>query len=400
MKVSIAIPSVRIPSVPTFEVELKNPRVHIPFLSLLTEPRSLNKWLFMWAFGLYLLFCWWCYFHWEQPRLNHDSYVRFGADSPTYWEAIEHRETHADDKSNTLISFTGNLLGPVLIGIAFRTGVGVALFNIFLFFVAVEIACTIPGVDRYRLLFLLAICAETCPALVTLSKEILVLLTAFLMAKYIDGGGRSKILLLLAMFISIFARWEQIAIILLFVFLQRKGSIFKRKPRYAVGATIAILTVVYTLIANLPGSGIGAFTQYAKGANTIAKLNFLQARFGFPLVVVPKMIMDVFGELLRPATFISEYYVLGTGDIHSVFIIPLFSIAFIVLLWKAYRRGIITPSNPVILLVMMYMIVTAVAPFVQPRYNYFGYVLVALELSRTREPEVETAGLEPTGAAA
>jgi hypothetical protein len=287
----------------------------------------------------------------------------------------------------------------VLIGLTFRTGIGVACFNIFLFFVAVEIACTIPGVDRYRLLFLLAICAETCPALVTLNKEILVLLTAYLMAKYIHGGQRSKLLLMLAIFFSIFARWEQIAIILLFVFLQRKGSIFQRKPRYAVGTTIAILTVMYTLIANLPGSGIGAFTQYAKGANTIAKLNLLQNYFGFPLVVVPKMILDVFGELLRPVTFVKEYYLLGTGDIHSVFIIPLFSIAFIALLWKAWRRGILTPSNPIILLLLMYMIVTAVAPFVQPRYNYFGYVLLALELSRKQEPETETSELLPIGVA-
>jgi hypothetical protein len=398
MKLSTTIPALRLPELPSFQVPRWNPKVRIPFLSLLLEPRSLKKWLFMWGFGLYLVFCWWTYFKWEQPRLAHDNYVRFGADSPTYWEAVEHREQHAADSSNTLVSFSGNLLGPVLIGLTFRTGVGVAFFNIFLFFVTIEVACTLPGVDRYRFLFLMALCSETVPALVTLNKEILVFFTAVLMAKYIYDDKHSKILLAIALFFSIFARWEQIAIILLFIFLQRKGSILKRNPRLSLLFVVLVLTVVYGLIARLPGSGIGAFTQYAAGANTIAKLNALQTNFGFPLVVVPKIIMDLFGELLRPLTFVKGYAERGTGDIHSMFIIPLFSIAFISLLWVAYRRRLLTLRNPAMLLMMIYMMVTAIAPFVQPRYNFFGYVLVALELSKVRDRADETAPREPVGA--
>src|ERR1700733_1579161 len=388
MKFTLAIPSVQAPRAPTFHISNQVPQVRIPFLSLFVEPRSLNKWLFMWGFCLYLVFCWACYFQWEQPRLNHDSWVRFGADSRTYWDAIEHREQHADN-GNPLVSFTGNLLGPVLIGTAFRTGIGVGLFNIFLFFVAVEIGCTIPGVDRYRLLFMLAMCSETVPALITLNKEILVLVTALLMAKYIYSEGHSKLLLGMVLFFSLFARWEQIAIILLFVFLQRKRSVFVRNPKLALGFVVGILTMIYPLIALIPGSRIGAFTQYARGANTIAKLNYLQTHFGFPLVVVPKMILDVFGELLRPMTFLREYDIFVTGDIHSVFIIPLFSIALITLLVMAYRRGLLNPQRPMALLMIIYMIMTAVAPFVQPRYNFFVYVLLAIELSRKQEPAVE-----------
>jgi hypothetical protein len=389
MKFTLAIPSIHAPQAPTFHISNQVPKVRIPFLSLFVEPRSLNKWLFMWAFCLYLVFCWACYFQWEQPRLNHDSYVRFGADSPTYWEAVKYRTQHTNT-GNTLVSFTGNLLGPVLIGTALRTGIAVGFFNIFLFFIAVEIGCTIPGVNRYRLLFLLALCSETVPALVTLNKEILVLVTALLMAKYIYSEGHSKLLLGVVLFFSLFARWEQIAIILLFVFLQRKRSVFARNPKLALGFVIGILTVIYPLIARLPGSGIGAFTQYARGANTIAKLNYVQTNFGFPLVLIPKIIMDIFGELLRPMTFVGEYAILGTGDIHSVFIIPLFSIALITLLVMAYRRGLLNPRRPTALLMIIYMTMTAVAPFVQPRYNFFVYVLLAIELSKKQEPEVET----------
>ena len=92
--------------------------------------------------------------------------------------------------------------------------------------------------------------------------------------------------------------------------------------------------------------------------------------------------MDIFGELLRPLTFLKEYYILGYADIHSIFIIPLFSIALITLLVMAYRRGLLNPQRPIALLIIIYAIVTAVTPFVQPRYNYFVYILLCLELSR------------------
>jgi hypothetical protein len=391
MKFTLAIPSVQISRAPSIHILPKSPRFRIPFLSLFVEPRALWKWLFMWSFCLYLAFCLFCFFHWELPRLNHETYIRFGADSPTYWEAVNYRAEHANSELN-LISFTGNLLGPVLIGVLLKTGFAVACFNILLFFIAVEIACSIPGVDRYRLLFLLAISAETAPALVTLNKEILVLLSTMLMAKYILSGKRSWALLALILFISVFARWEQIALILVFLYLRRRGSIFERNPRIAIAAVIGTLTVLYTLIARIPGSGIAAFTQYTRGANTIVKLNAIQASFGFPLVVVPKIIMDLFGELLRPLTLAREYSYLelNLGDIHSGAIIPLFSIALITLLVIAYRRGKLNPSRPIAFLIIIYMITTAVTPFVQPRYNYFVYVLLCLELARTEDAGIES----------
>ena len=92
--------------------------------------------------------------------------------------------------------------------------------------------------------------------------------------------------------------------------------------------------------------------------------------------------MNLFGELLRPLTFVREYSLLGWGDIHSIFIIPLFSISLCTLLVIAYRRGKLDPHRPIAFLIIIYAITTAITPFVQPRYNYFAYVLLALELAR------------------
>jgi hypothetical protein len=394
MKLTVAIPSVRVPQLPTISFAPEALRLRVPFLSLLLEPRPLKKWLLIWLFCLYLAFCWWCYFYWEQPRLNHDSYVRFGADSPTYWDAVQYRSEHAN--VDNLVSFSGNLLGPVLIGTLLRNGIAVALFNIFLFFMAVEVAVSIPGVDRYRLVLLLALCSETAPALVTLNKEIFVLFSTLLLAKYICSEKRSWTLLAVVFVASLFARWEQVALVMLFLFLRRKGSFFERNPKLAIGFVIGVLTVLYALIARLPGSGLAAFTQYTAKGNTILKLVKIQEDFGFPLVLMPKILMNLFGELLRPLTFIREYSALGFGDLHSIFIIPLFSIGLCTLLVMAYRRGKLDPSRPIAFLIIIYAITTAITPFVQPRYNYFAYVLLALELARKENPDEEVPTLTRT----
>jgi hypothetical protein len=395
MKLVLAIPSVRLPRPPSFHITTEVPKVRIPFLSLLLEPRSLNKWLFIWMFCLYLVFCWACFFEFEQPRLNHDAFFRFGADSPTYWDAVEYRSQHASFGS-PLVGFGTNLFGPVAIGTVMRNGIAVGFFNILLFFVAVEIACSIPGVDRYRLLFLLMICSETAPALVTLNKEILVLFSVLLLAKYVYSERRSGLLLGAALVAAVLTRWEQVAIILLFLFLQRKGSVLQRNPRLAVASVIAALTVIYSLIAMLPGSGIGGFTQYANNANTIAKLNTIQTHFGFPLVLIPKLIMDITGQLITPLAYVRWVENYGIGDLHSWLIIPLFSIVLIPMMVIAYRRGKLNPRRPIALLIIIYLLVVAVTPFVQPRYNYFVYVLLCLELSKKETPEGEEQGLTPS----
>ena len=389
MKLVLSIPSLGLPRVPSFQIKTEAPKVQIPLLSLLVEPRSLKKWLFIWTFCTYLAFCWVCFFAFEQPRLNKESYFRFGADSPTYWDEMEYQQQHADS-GKTLVSFDANLFGPVAIATVLRSGIAVGIFNILLFFVAVEIACSIPGVDRYRLLFLLMICSETAPALVTLNKEILVLFSVLLLAKYIYSERRSPFLMAAVLIASALTRWEQVAIILLFLFLQRKGSVFQRNPRFAVASVIAALTVIYSLIAMIPGSGIASFMQFSKDANTIAKLNTIQAHFGFPLVFAPKIIMDISGQLIRPVTFFGWLSAYGFSDIHSAIIIPLFSAVLIPILVISYRRGLLNPRRPIALLIIIYLLVVAVTPFVQPRYNYFVYVLLALELARKQDPHEET----------
>jgi hypothetical protein len=62
----------------------------------------------------------------------------------------------------------------------------------------------------------------------------------------------------------------------------------------------------------------------------------------------------------------------------------------------AYRQGKLNPRRPIAFLIIIYAITTAVTPFVQPRYNYFAYVLLALEIARKEDPEDENQKLRPS----
>jgi hypothetical protein len=46
-------------------------------------------------------------------------------------------------------------------------------------------------------------------------------------------------------------------------------------------------------------------------------------------------------------------------------------------------------------LIIISLITTAVTPFVQPRYNYFVYILLCLELARKEDPDEQPRELTP-----
>ena len=87
MKFTLAIPSVRLPAIPSLHHITKSESQNT-FSFVLHRSQFCNKWLcnldaLFLARILYELL-----FMIEQPRINHETYQRFGADSPTYSEAV------------------------------------------------------------------------------------------------------------------------------------------------------------------------------------------------------------------------------------------------------------------------------------------------------------------------
>lgn len=351
--------------------------------AILLRRYPLKACLVCFSFAVYSFLSLTVFFSWVQPWINGDSWTRIGADSDRYWDVARLLMAPSNNVSTRLISFNGNFLGPVIVAALLRSQFLVVLFNYFLLFLALKIASTIRGVSTYVFLALLMVNLETAIALITLNKEIFGLLSAVLVAKYLLSEEHPSFYLGLGLIASFVTRWEQAALVLLVVILTRKGSYFSRRHKLALVYVIAGITMAYPLFVRFKGEYLLAFTQYDEGANTIVKLNHLQAAYGFPLVLLPKIAMNLLGELIRPTYYLGPFWENGFLDFHSQVILPLFSMALISLLLVATAKGKLAAKRPITLMIAIYLVGTALTPFVQPRYEYFVYVLLCLELART-----------------
>jgi hypothetical protein len=342
--------------------------------------RRPSEWAF---FATLLLYCGVAivvYFWLVQPWIAGDINIRIGADSDRYWDAAKGMAWYGQ---GNLLSLTGNFLGPVLIALALKSGFAVMCFNFILFGIALSVAASIEGVRTDTFGFLMLLNAELFPALTTLNKEIFALLAAVLTAKFLYSGSRSKILLLLAFLASVFARWEQAAILLVFLVFYYFRP-FRGRPKIAILTLIVGLTVIYPLLFSIFGIDPAIFDYLIENAHTIVRLDAIQASYGFPIVLIPKIFMLVAGTLATPWNYWSgEFLRVGFEDIQQTVFQPLGCLLTLILLVVWITKGRFRLSSPISLLIAVTLIVGAVAPFIQPRYAYPVYVLLCLELARS-----------------
>jgi hypothetical protein len=343
----------------------------------LLRTKPVSEWLLLGTFLAYLCICVFLYFQFVQPWIAGSIDVRIGADSDRYWDAAK---AMGGSGASDLVSLTSNFLGPSLIAATLKSGFSVMCFNVVLFGVAMKIAGTIPYLNKSMFGFLMLLNAELLPALTTLNKEILALLASVLIGKYFYSNPRSNIWLLLGLGVSFVARWEQAAILLLMIAVLH--SPLAARPKLTILFLIALITVLYPVAFNFLGVDPGLFDAILANGNLIVKLNHLQDAYGFPIAVLPKILMTIAGKLSKPSYLLTgEFLNQDFADPQQDIFQPLGCLAFLVVLaWILLKRKVIM-TNPIILLSVITMIITAVTPFIQPRYLYGTYVWLCLELA-------------------
>lgn len=353
---------------------------HSPKFGFLRR-RSWLEWALVWTLILYVFVCVCVYFVYVQPWINGDIETRIGADSDRYWDAVK---VYQQGGKSSLISLTGNLIGPILEALVFQNGFFVMCCNVLLFASAMKIAGSIAHVNKAKFGFLVLMCPELLPTLATLNKEIFALLAGVATAKYLYSEKRSKRLLIFAMIVSIFARWEQVAILLLALLLS--SGIFRSRPKVAITTLVLIITVAYPLTFTILGIDMSMFDWILDGANTIVKLDTIQLQYGFPIVVIPKIIMMMGGRLIQPAFLFSDELV---HDIYqdpqqSVFQ-PLGCLTYFIVLIALILTKRASLYRPVPFFSAVTLVTCAASPFVQPRYLYGIYIMICIDLARPRE---------------
>lgn len=353
----------------------------MPRLRVLAK-RPISEWALFAAIFFYIAVSILVYFWLVAPSINGKVDIKIGADSDLYWDFA--RSVSQQGAVGKLVGFGSNFLGPALLGIVLKNGFAVVCFNIFLFMASLKIAFSFPGINKSLFGFLMLLNLQLFPSLTTLNKEILTLFAAVLTARYIYSERRSKLLLLAVCATSLFTRWEQLAIFIMFLCLYRS-----KHRKLILVAIVAAITVAYPLVLSLLPTVLTGFTAQGENGNTITFLNNIQAHYGFPIVLIPKILMSSVGSLVTPWYFWSGEFLNDLGDLQWALFQPLGCAAFTIVLVLALIKGKMNLHRPIAFLIAIQMIGVAVTPFVQPRYLYAVYILLCLELSLTQKSETE-----------
>jgi hypothetical protein len=313
---------------------------------------------------------------WFQPYVE--------ADSSTYWELSGVKPgaftSQSRDRSNSELG--NNVFGPVLQARIFRNEFGVMLSNLALFVFMLWIVGTMKEFDRGMFTFLLLLNPLLISAILTLNKEIFSILGMIVFVRYMTAKRYRGLLLLLALVISFAARWQQMAAMLVLACLSSHVSPFRNKPKTGIAILVLLFTLAYTAVYKLAPVLIAGLLAQAEAGHTIVVLDRIQGNFGFPLVVLPKIMLNVMGRFITPKYFLSDYWDANFSNWYDqIFTQMQELLTTVLLLFMLVTRRLKLENVPVYLLAF-YLILTAVNPMVQPRYEYPAYVLLCLEASR------------------
>ncbi len=358
----------------------------------LFEPRPVRTWLAVGVVCVYIAVCWMVYSVTVSNAYHNLIPYTIEADSGAYYAAagVNQYAGEGGTQLSDQVSLGGSVIGPAIIALIFRNPLNVAIFNCVLFALSVYAAGGIPGVRRRTFAVLMVVNALTLSSLMTLNKEIMALAGMVLFAKYLYSEKRSLWLLALVFLISTMARWQQTAFMMIYLMLEARHSPFRTRPKWGIAAVIGFFSVLWGVIAWRFSGLLSAYSalQQEITTGTVARLNAIQAHGGLFLVVWPKVLMNLSGRLVQIDYVLHGWVESDFHELQNTIIGNLHSVATLTLLAVTIFKGRFRMGRPLIHFALVYMVLSAISPLIQNRYEYPAYVLLALEMSR-REDSLE-----------
>jgi hypothetical protein len=317
------------------------------------------------------------FFQWINPSLIGQVDQHIAADSTVYIGFADALRSRSADPIllASLFTFPNTLLCPVVLALLFKSTFSMMVANYLMFFLALALLRKCVSFAMGPFLALLLLNATTTISLLSVNKEIVdfLAISLFLFARY----KHYKFLLLLAVLLAAFNRFEVAVVMLCYVFVNSKLNPLRRKRTVALIALIFALSVLLPLVMS---KNLSERFEEAESGHTIALLDALEMHYMYWAAVIPKTVECLFGELLsfysrwriyQDLSDIANSYILLSNNVASV-------VVLCVLAWK--RR--LTISEDLTYFAFLGWIIMAVALVIQPRYIYFAYVLLCLEAAR------------------
>jgi hypothetical protein len=310
------------------------------------------------------------------PALHHQLPYRLWADSQFYlWIAgLTSENPYGLDTADIpgLLSVGGNMLGPMLIAKLLRHDIVILGFNYLVLALAIYYCRKAKPLNTPLFTFLLLINPAVMTSLLTVNKEILSILSAAMLCCYVAQSRSSKLLLYATLSTALLARWEQMALTMIFLTATNKYSPFFRKPRAILLFFVTSATLLYPLVA---GSVTAlAFGEEGAQGNTVAMFTSMQAHYLYFIAAIPKALLGLFGTIivfLRPSD-------LPSTDIYNLMLMPIASLLnLLVIGWAGVARKI-RLSDEMTLFATLYAFLFTIPPIALVRYLLPVYMVGAL----------------------
>jgi hypothetical protein len=346
-----------------------------------TKSSGTPRWLIFPMLAVYLAIVVLLFVYWVQPSLVGENNRHITADSVTYlYFADALRTGHVDAYvAGSLYTFPNTLWGAVLLALLLPNTFNAMLFHLGIFCFALWLFSKAVDIDPAFFLLLLALNPTTTISLMAVNKELLDLLSLSIFLYYLRS--RSLALLALALLISIVSRFETCVTMTVFLFLRSRLNPLRGQRLRSLLAYCVIVDILVAIVLRLPSQAIrleeAELTATYSGGTSLF-LNGLEQHFLYVLVVIPKLLENLFGEVLN----VSHWFAFNMQEPATTFIVFGNNLANVVIISLLLFQRRLTLRSSVIYYASLIAITMSISVVIQPRYFYGFYVLLCLEAAR------------------
>lgn len=346
--------------------------MQISVLGLLTKPRRFLSAALVPVLAAYLVLTIGLYFEAVIPSYaNGTTSWAFANDATTYTEIADTlREGRGDPVLlASMAQFPNNLWTPVFISFFLNNSFYVMLFNFSLFAVSLVLLKRTFPISLSVLILLLLLNPTTTTSVLCVNKEVFdfFVVSLFLFAQ----ERRNSALILIALIIAALNRYEICVLIIAFMIVKSRLNPWKGNRR----ATVLSLVVASNFIVPFwGGRELERRFAEAESARFVRLLDNLQMHYLYVVAVLPKIAESLFGQLVNPLVW---------EDPSSWLFINFFNnLSYVIVILLVIKKRRWTLRSNFLYLGAIGSVMIAQALVVQPRYFYFLYALLCLEVAR------------------
>ncbi len=350
---------------------MENSNLTTDLTPILTKRASVGKWILRFLLPVYILITFAIFFQFVIPSFPKETTSEeFAVDTTIYvYFADSIREGRNDPMViGPLLSFPNTLIAPVCISLLLNNHLIEMLANYLMFIISILLLRKSIPISLYVFLPLMLLNPVTTTSILCINKEVLDLLSLSLFLY--SRVHRNRGMLIGALALALFNRYEVCLVMVAFLLA---GSRFNpwRERRF-----LTLLILVITLNFATPffgGEMLAKRFEEAQEGRFIAPLDLLQMHYLYIVAVVPKIAINLFGELLNPFVW---------KDLNSWTYIMFFNnLSYLLVLLFAAQKRILALRNDIVYFGAIGAVLVAQSLVVQPRYFYFLYILLCIQIA-------------------